>query len=174
MTPGIRWTALLPTPLVVGLATLGPLGRLGRAPGTVGSVAGVLWYTLLFHHLAPLPYLILLFLTLYLAVAICGEAEVRMAKRDPSEVILDEFVCLPLCFLGLQGAINSLGGYAWIILLAGFGLFRFFDILKPLGINKVQERPGGWGVVADDALAALATCLLLHVGWAVYVWSAHP
>ena len=41
-------------------------------------------------------------------------------------------------------------------LLAGFGLFRFFDIAKPLGIRRLQALPGGWGVVIDDLAAALA------------------
>ncbi len=168
MTPGFRWTALLPTPLVNGLATLGPLGGWGKAPGTVGSVAGLLWYTLAFHYLHPIAFLVLLLVTLYLGVAICGEAEERMMKRDPGEIILDEFVSVPLCFFGLQGAIDSLGPWAWIILLAGFGLFRLFDILKPFGIKKLQDYPGGWGVVADDVAAAMATSICLHIGWYIY------
>lgn len=42
-----------------------------------------------------------------------------------------------------------------LLLLGGFLLFRFFDILKPLGINKLQELPGGYGVLSDDLLAGL-------------------
>lgn len=170
MTPGTRWTALLPTPLVCGLATLGPVGRAPKAPGTWGSVCGVIWYSLVFHHLDPLGYLLLLALTLYLSVAICGEAEIRLRQRDPGQIVLDEAAAVPLCFLGLQGAINSLGAGALVLLVAGFGLFRLFDVLKPFGIHGLQDKPGGWGVVLDDAAAALATCLVLHLGWAGYVW----
>lgn len=159
----------MPTPLVNSLATLGPVGYWGKAPGTLGSVAGIIWYTVAFHFLDPLSYILLLALSIYFAVAICGEAEDRMLKRDPGEIILDEMVCLPICFLGLQGAIASLGGWAWVMLLLGFLGFRFFDILKPLGISRLQAQPGGWGVVADDAAAALATCVCLHIGWAFYV-----
>lgn len=172
MTPGCRWTVALPTSFVKNCATLGPLGFWGKAPGTVGSLAGILWYTVAFHFLDPVSYVLLLAATLYFAVAICGEAEDRMFKRDPGEVILDEFVCIPICFIGLQGAITSLGGWAWVMLLAGFAGFRFFDILKPLGIKKLQSKPGGWGVVVDDAVAALATCVCLHIGWVIYVTQA--
>jgi phosphatidylglycerophosphatase A len=54
-------------------------------------------------------------------------------------------------------------------LLAGFGLFRLFDILKPFGISRLQSLPGGWGVVADDLAAALAACATLH--GVVALWS---
>lgn len=157
------WTALLPSPVVNHVATLGPVGYWGKAPGTNGSAAGLLFYTACFHFLSPLGYLLALAVCVYLAIAFCGEAEQRLFKRDPGEVILDEFVAIPVCFIGLQPAIASLGGWAWTILLAGFALFRFFDILKPLGIKRLQALPGGVGVVVDDLAAALATCVCLHV-----------
>lgn len=160
--PAYRWAQFLPTPVITGLATLGPLGYMTKAPGTLGSVAGLLWYTAVFHFASPMAFLLLLAVTLYLAAAICGEAETRLFKRDPGEVILDEFVCVPVCFIGLQGVIQSWGVKAWILLLAGFLLFRLFDIIKPFGINRLQKLPGGVGVVADDFAAALATCACLH------------
>ncbi|WP_309381258.1 phosphatidylglycerophosphatase A family protein [Cerasicoccus frondis] len=157
------WTALLPSPVINNVATLGKLGYLGKAPGTNGSVAGVLLYTVVFFPLHPFFYLLMLALWIYLSIAFCGEAENRLFKRDPGEVILDEVVALPVCFLGLKGAIIAFGGWAWLILLAGFGLFRLFDIVKPFGIKKLQSLPGGLGVVVDDLAAGLATCVCLHV-----------
>ena len=56
--------------------------------------------------------------------------------------------------------------------VAAFCIFRFFDILKPLGINRIQRLPGGLGVVADDVAAALATCVVLNV-IARIPWGAH-
>jgi phosphatidylglycerophosphatase A len=96
----------------------------------------------------------------YVAVAVCGEAEIRLGKSDPGEVILDEFVAMPLCFLGAPRLLQI--APAWEVLLAGFAVFRFFDIAKPLGIRRLQSLPGGWGVVVDDLAAALATCATMH------------
>jgi phosphatidylglycerophosphatase A len=104
----------------------------------------------------------------YLAVALCGEAEFRIGRKDPGEVILDEFVAMPLCFLGWPMLLGTVP--AWMIFLIGFGLFRLFDITKPLGIRRLQNLPGGWGVVIDDTAAALAACATMHA--ANYVWLA--
>jgi phosphatidylglycerophosphatase A len=107
---------------------------------------------------------------LYFAVALCGEAEFRLGRRDPGEVILDEFAAMPLCFLGWPALAQVLPSWAapWAVFLAGFLLFRLFDIAKPLGIRKLQDLPGGWGIVVDDVAAALATCAVLH--GAVLAW----
>jgi phosphatidylglycerophosphatase A len=51
----------------------------------------------------------------------------------------------------------------WKILLYGFFLFRFFDIIKPLGIRSLERLKGGVGIVVDDVAAALATCITLHM-----------
>ena len=51
----------------------------------------------------------------------------------------------------------------WLVLLVGFLLFRLFDILKPLGIKKLQDYPGGVGVVLDDVAAGFATCISLFL-----------
>ena len=164
MLQGFRWSQFIPSDTVIKLATLGPVGHWGKAPGTNGTFAGLLWYTVAFHHLSPVAYGILLLATLYVGVVLCGEAEVRMMKRDPGEVILDEFTAIPICFIGLQRTLFHLDEWAWTLILAGFLLFRFFDILKPLGIKKLQDLPGGWGVMLDDIAAAVATCICLHLG----------
>ncbi len=107
----------------------------------------------------------------YVAVGFCGEAEIRLKEKDPGKVVLDEVVVMPLCFLGWK-ALPALAP-SWVALLAGFALFRLFDILKPFGIARLQNLPGGWGVVADDAAAALASCVSLHaLGLAWTRWLA--
>jgi phosphatidylglycerophosphatase A len=161
------WPRALPTVVVVGLATLGPIGRKLPAPGTWGSLAGVFYFTLFFQRLPSVGNLIVSAIGLYLAVAFCGEAEVRLRKQDPGEVVLDEFVAMPLCFLGWRELVGPLP--VWAVLLAGFALFRFYDIVKPLGIRRLQKLPGGWGVAIDDAVAALAACATLHLG--VWLWT---
>lgn len=161
------WTRVLPTRLVIGCATLGPLGRRLPAPGTWGSLAGLLYFALFFHRAGAGAILVATLIGGYLAVALCGEAELRLRKTDPGEVILDEFVAMPLCFLGWRVLPVTLP--PWAVLLAGFALFRLFDIWKPLGIRRLQALPGGWGVVADDLVAALAACATLHI--AVWAWT---
>lgn len=164
------WPRFLPTSWVLSFATLGPVGRVKRAPGTFGSLAGLVYFIVFF---APLSWWLVMLLSLpllYLAVAVCGEAEFRLGQRDPGMVVLDEFVVMPLCFLGwLSLPVRWSHDAPWLVFLTGFALFRFFDITKPLGIRRLQNLPGGWGVVVDDVAAALAACFSLHgLGWA---WS---
>lgn len=161
------WPRLLPTWFVVGAATLGPLGTKLSAPGTWGSLAGVLYFTIIFYPLGVVSTVLLSVAGLYLAVGLCGEAAERMGRKDPGEVVLDEFMAMPLCFLGWRDLAMQ-GWPHWAIFLAGFALFRFFDILKPLGISRLQSWPAGWGIVVDDAAAALATCATLHLG--AWLW----
>lgn len=155
--------ALLPDRLVCGLCTCGPVGYWGKAPGTNGTVVGLLLYTAVFYPASLVTEVVLLLFLAGIAVLICDEGERRMQKRDPGEMILDEIIAIPLCFLGLKSQMAAASGI-WIYMVAVFVLFRFFDILKPLGINRLQRYPGGIGVVLDDLAAALAVNLTLRLG----------
>ena len=161
------WTRRWPSALVVNLATLGPVGRRLPAPGTWGSLVGVGYFWFGFAGLSATWTVMLSALAAYVAVAICGEAEIRLRRQDPGDVVLDECVAIPWCFLGWPALVAVVP--VWVALLAGFALFRFFDIAKPWGIASLQRLPGGWGVVVDDLAAALATCATLHLG--VWLWT---
>ena len=161
------WPRFMPRQMVLNFATVGPVGRISKAPGTWGSVAGLFYFTLFFYPLGVLGNLLFSAVGIYVAVAFCGEAEFRLGKRDPGEIVLDEFVAIPLCFLAWQPLTQV--APPWAIFLAGFGLFRLFDIWKPSVIGKLQHLPDGWGVVADDVAAALATNLTLHLIGALLV-----
>lgn len=168
--PDPRWPRVLPSRLVCAVATLGPLGRKLPAPGTWGSLAGLLYFLVLFRHSRWEVVFAWSVLASYLAVAFCGEAARRLGKKDPGEVVLDEFAVMPLVFLGWRaGYVPDLP--EWAALLAGFGCFRLFDIIKPFGIARLQRWTGGWGIVADDFAAALAACAALHLGAWAWVWS---
>ncbi|MDX2187906.1 MAG: phosphatidylglycerophosphatase A [Opitutaceae bacterium] len=167
------WTRFLPSSVVLSLARVGPLGRMRKAPGTWGSLGGVFLQLAVFHPLGTVLSLVLLAPLVWIGAALCGEAEFRLARRDPGEVVLDEFLSMPLCYLGWQQMVGILpaGWGPWPILLAGFLLFRMYDITKPLVIGKLQDLPGGWGVMCDDLAAALATCATLHgLVWAWQHW----
>lgn len=158
------WTRALSTSLVVNLATIGPVGRVKKAPGTWGSVVGLAFYAVFFYHASPIAFIFLAALSAYLSVAICDAAEKRLQMRDPGMIVLDEVVAVPLVFIGMGGHGGLIEQYhGWPVLLAGFALFRVFDILKPFGISRLQDLPGGLGCAVDDLAAGLAACVTLHL-----------
>jgi phosphatidylglycerophosphatase A len=157
--------SLVPTPVVMNVATLGPVGYLPKAPGTWGTLAAVPLYVVVFFGAPPGWYILLSLLLLYLGLVFCDEAARRMGQKDPSEVVLDEFVAFPLCFLGLAPYLAP--PWSFVIIAVGFGLFRLLDATKPFGISKLQSMEGGLGILIDDVVAALATCVILHVGLAL-------
>lgn len=160
----VFWTRFLSTKIVVNVATIGPVGRIKKAPGTWGSVVGLLVYAVLFHSASPLTFILLAALLAYLSVAFCHAAEKRLQMRDPGMIVLDEVAAVPLVFIGMNGADGLIAQHGgWPVLLAGFVLFRIFDIFKPLGINSLQNLPGGLGCAADDLAAGLAACISLHL-----------
>lgn len=157
----------IPDEWILNAARIGPVGTVGKGPGTNGSAVGILLYTLVFHRVGLAVQIVMGLLLAGLAVWICGEAEQRLRKRDPGEIILDEVVAVPFCFIGMAPLMQQTGN-VWLFMLAGFGLFRLLDILKPFGIRKIQELKGGWGVVADDLAAAVLTnCTLWAGAWAI-------
>jgi phosphatidylglycerophosphatase A len=158
--------------MIVQIATLGPLGRL-KAPGTWGSAAGLLWWALVvrFAHQKGGPHeFIFDSLVVLTAILLCGVAAAFIGKKDPSEVILDEFAAMPLVFLfnpHVYGGATSL-----VFILLGFLFFRLFDITKPFGIKALEKLPGGFGIVLDDVMAAIYANLALQAVsrlWALLV-----
>jgi phosphatidylglycerophosphatase A len=150
--------------MIVSIATLGPLGKL-KAPGTWGSAVGLLWWAFVVKNLTTgreIHEICFNGLVILAAVFICGAAAELLKKKDPSEVILDEMVAIPLVFL-FNDHLQLGSKLGFVIVLLGFGLFRFFDIVKPLGIRKVENLPGGLGIVLDDVVAALYANLTLHL-----------
>jgi phosphatidylglycerophosphatase A len=163
-----EWPKIIPPAEVVKIATLGPIGTNFAAPGTWGSLAGILVFAACCWQMNDIELVIAALILGYGAIGICGQAEIIMGRRDPGEVILDEVVAMPLCLIGWR--IIAVPGFLGFvgILVAAFALFRFYDIRKPGVINSLQELPGGWGIVLDDTAAALATCGTLHLAHAVW------
>jgi phosphatidylglycerophosphatase A len=148
------------------LATLGPIGKKCPAPGTFGSFAGVLAVLLLsWSTQLPLLTIGLLFIPLILVgIPICTEAEKSIGRSDPGEVIWDEFASIPLVYIGLPASISLVNPREMLVwLVVGFIYFRIFDIIKPLGIKRIQHIGKGLGVMIDDVLAAVYAAGLLHL-----------
>ena len=138
------------------VATSGYLGFMPFAPGTWGSAAGVVLYLLM--PRSPLAYAVLLLIFIVLAVWSAHQYQAQCASKDPREVVVDETVGMLMTYLWLPANLFTV--------LAGFALFRFFDIVKPLFIRKIETLPGGWGIVLDDILAGVyANVLLRAVLW---------
>jgi phosphatidylglycerophosphatase A len=157
--------------LMVWLAQGLNVGRIPWAPGTFGSMVGLLWFAILLSARNIWWFAGGVIAGLLVSVWVCGKAEEILQQRDPSSIVLDEICAMPLCFVPWlvsewlhKGAWPPLetffGAKSWYITLIIFTLFRFFDILKPWPVRQSQRLPGGWGVVVDDVLAALYVCAL--------------
>lgn len=142
------------------------IGRLPVAPGTAGSVPGLVWTALLLLSGRWDLFLLGSLAGLALSVWLCGEAERLLRAHDPGSVVLDEIAALPPCFLSwmylhaqrhgaLPDPATMLRDGGWMVTLGIFAAFRFFDVLKPWPVRRSQSLPGGWGVTADDLLAAV-------------------
>ncbi len=134
------------------LATFFGVGLFPFAPGTLASAVAVLLYKLALHELAW-PLYSLLFAALFLAgTAAAAAYAAELGRPDPGRIVVDE-VCGQ--FLAL-----ALFPDGWVPLAVSFTLFRFFDIIKPGPIRRLEKLPGGWGIMADDIGAGLAAAVL--------------
>jgi phosphatidylglycerophosphatase A len=157
--------------LVLFLAEGFGVGRIPFLPGTFGTGVGFVWIYLLLLPRSLSIYLAGIVLGFFAAVYIGQRAEEILRLKDPNRIVIDEIVAIPLAFLPavlltrtnvLLHPAEFLSKKLIFLPLLTFVLFRFFDIVKPLGITHVQKAPGGWGLVLDDYLAALATAVLLY------------
>ncbi|MBI5384270.1 MAG: phosphatidylglycerophosphatase A [Verrucomicrobia bacterium] len=146
-------------------------GRMPVAPGTYGTVPGLLWFVVLLLTGNFWLFIAGIVLGIALSVWLCGEAEKILQQKDPPSVVLDEIIAVPICFLPWVvsecrrlGAMPEPGAFfsakSWWITVTIFALFRVFDILKPWPVKQSQRLPGGWGVTVDDVLAAGYVALL--------------
>ncbi len=125
--------------LIKLLATGFGAGLAPVAPGTTGTLVGVL-ICLIFFSLPWLLRLLIVIFLVVLAIYIAERAEQVYRKKDDQRIVIDEIAgfqvaMLPVAITGLH-------------LLVGFVLFRIFDILKPFPLRDLQKMPGGLGVVA--------------------------
>ena len=153
------------TRLAVFIATVGYCGYFPFAPGTVGSAAGLIVYLLVWWAQSTAVEVGLI-VGLFAAGVWAGTtAERYFGGIDPGPIVLDEVVgmLITLAFIpvGPSGAI------------AGFVLFRIFDVIKPFPAGRLERLHGGLGVMADDAMAAVYANLSLRLAlWAAPAWIA--
>jgi phosphatidylglycerophosphatase A len=139
--------------IAVVIASAAGLGYAPIAPGTVGSAAGVLIFFLTSHWSLPTQVLLALGVTA-VGVWASSVAAGHFGRSDPSQVVVDEVAGQLITLLGT--------GATWKGAIIGFLLFRVFDIVKPWPANKLEALHGGWGIMADDVMAAIYACAILH------------
>lgn len=107
---------------------------------------------------------VFLILFCLLGIRASGRSIPLLGNSDPSEAVVDEVIGQLVTFLFIPFTLS------WPFILAGFMLFRLFDIWKPYPIDDLQILPGGIGICADDIVAGVYAGICLAIGYAVYIW----
>lgn len=125
------------------------------APGTFGTLAAIPVF-LVMSSLPLAYYLLIIFLAFVLGVYICGYTSRALGAHDHSGIVWDEIV-------GFLITMTAIPDELWLI-VAGFILFRLFDIVKPWPIRWADARlQGGFGIMFDDVLAGIFALIGLHL-----------
>ena len=126
------------------------LGKLPIAPGSWASLGALMIWIFL-----PLSYTlqtILIILLFIIGIISSNKMIIEMNDHDPSEVVIDEAVGMGIALFMLPHSI--------VIYALAFILFRIFDIFKPSFIYRMQNLPGGWGIMMDDVSAGIIAWLI--------------
>jgi phosphatidylglycerophosphatase A len=136
------------------LATGLGIGYFGKGSGTIAAgVCCLVWY---FARIDSVGWMTILVTIALIGLGVwCATMVEREWGIDSSRVVIDEIAGMSVSLLLLPVTVPYL--------LAGFVLFRFFDIVKPFFIRKLEALPGGWGVMMDDVLAGLYTNAILQL-----------
>ena len=135
-------------------ASCGGVGKL-RGGGTVAALLFVLlWYFSAAYRL-PLWVQLILALLIFVTGIVVSTLVEKEWGHDSNRVVIDEVSGMSISILALP--------YQWYYFLFAFLLFRFFDIVKPLYIRRMESFAGGWGVMLDDMLAGIYSLLTLHL-----------
>jgi phosphatidylglycerophosphatase A len=147
------------------------LGWLPLCPGTWGSLPPTIIFALLCHFKTPAWVISVVMTVLAMAgsiicVRFAPSIIAATGKKDPREVVADEFAGQALTFLIvplIPWNVPFLTTQNWAVVSLGFLLFRLFDIVKPWPIYKLEKLPSGWGILADDVLAGVYAAAILLI-----------
>ncbi len=134
-------------------------GYLKKAPGTWGSWVAVCLYCISFSiwksaYILSVLFFCIIFFAGWWSVFIFLEKN-NLQKQDPSFIVVDEFAGMWITYFGINFSLQSI--------LLGFLLFRIFDILKPWPINFFDNKKKAFGIMMDDVVAGIYSCLFLHL-----------
>lgn len=144
--------------IAIALATFFGCGFFPKAPGTIGSLAGIAT-AVLFHRWGAGRFALLVIAIVVFPVAVWASSATarELRRKDPGQVVIDEV-------LGQWVTLLGAAVWTWQTYLAAFLLFRLFDIWKPPPVRKAESLPEGLGIVADDVLAGIYGALILYIG----------
>ena len=149
--------------LAVFVATAAYCGYFPIAPGTVGSAAGLVVYLLVWWTRSPIVEVALIAATFTAGTWAATHAERYFGGIDPGPVVIDEVLGMLVTLAFIPAG--------WTAALTGFVLFRVFDVIKPYPANKLETFHGGFGIMADDAMAGVYANLALRlVMWLLPGW----
>jgi phosphatidylglycerophosphatase A len=149
--------------LALAVATSCGVGYVPIAPGTFGSLAGLLlWWVLPADPRVQLIAIVVLFVV---GSWSASAAERHFASTDPGPVVVDEVMGMLITLFMVP--------VGWPGALAAFFWFRLFDVIKPYPANRFEQLHGGIGVMADDGMAAIYANLALRAGIALSGWLLH-
>ncbi|MFH1458851.1 MAG: phosphatidylglycerophosphatase A [Candidatus Omnitrophota bacterium] len=135
------------------IATFFGIGYLPLMPGTYASMSGIV--ILLLTKDKPYIYFLSIMICIGLGLFFTGKAEKLFNKKDPACVVIDEVAGILLTFIFIKVSVLNIA--------LGFLLFRTFDVIKPLGIKRIQKFKGSLGIMLDDILAAILANFILQV-----------
>lgn len=151
------------TRLAVFIATAGYCGYFPIAPGTVGSAAGLVVYLLVWWAQSPPLEVALIALIFAAGTWAATHAERFFGGIDPGPVVIDEVLGMLVTLAFIPAG--------WSAALTGFVLFRVFDVIKPYPANRLEKFHGGFGIMADDAMAGVYANLSLRaLMWLLPGW----
>ncbi len=142
--------------LVVAIATGGYVGTVSRAPGTLGSLLGLV---LLWPLGAGMAQALATAFLIGAGIVIAGRAARIMGVRDPPAVIIDEVAGIAVATALLPSRLLER--------TVAFVLFRLFDVTKPFPARQAERLTGGLGIVGDDLVAGLYANLVVQV-WLLF------
>jgi len=141
--------------LALFIATAAYSGYVPVAPGTAGSVVGLMLFLLIHEMGGPLLEVVVVIAVITGGVWAASVGERHFGRRDPGTVVIDEVAGMMITLFWLP--------ISWSGVLIGFLAFRGFDIVKPFPARSAEALPRGWGVMGDDLVAGLYACLTVRL-----------
>ncbi|HUU39723.1 MAG TPA: phosphatidylglycerophosphatase A [Desulfatiglandales bacterium] len=141
--------------VVMFIATGCFIGKIPFAPGTFGSLSGILLCFILSKTSVPVALLCIIIFIIF-SIWIANDAEKILKRKDPGSIVIDEIAGMAVTLIGLP--------FNVFYVASGFIIFRVLDITKPFPIRYIEKRiSGGAGIVLDDIAAGMIANVILRI-----------